>query len=142
MFNKSEVARLRAWREFRNELESSADPVQDTIDLYNTAPIVSIAVDPYNIKTWPDPWQLLSENSYCDLGILLGIAYTLQLTDYFSHTKQIITINTNKKVAETKYLLYINKKVIGFDRTRWLEVDEFDSKNWTVESKTLLPLYY
>ena len=113
MFNKSEVARLRAWREFRNELESSADPVQDTIDLYNTAPIVSIAVDPYNIKTWPDPWQLLSENSYCDLGILLGIAYTLQLTDYFSHTKQIITINTNKRLQKPNICCILIRKLLG-----------------------------
>ena len=142
MFDKSEVDRLRAWREFRNQLELSKDPVQDTIGLYNTAPIVSISVDPYNTETWPDPWELLNENTYCDFGIILGIAYTLQLTDRFSHTDQKITINTNKEVAETKYLLYTDNKVIGYNRTKWIGVDEFDSTKWAVESTFVLPSYY
>ena len=142
MFDKSEVDRLRAWREFRDQLELSKNPVQDAIGLYNTAPIVSISVDPYSTETWPDPWELLNENTYCDFGIILGIAYTLQLTDRFSHTDQKITINTNKEVAETKYLLYTDNKVIGYNRTTWIGVDEFDNTKWAVESTFVLPSYY
>ena len=38
MFDKKYEDRLTIWREFRNELETSADPLQDTIDFYNQAP--------------------------------------------------------------------------------------------------------
>ena len=31
--------------------------------------------------TWPDPWQLLSDNIYCDLAKGLGIMYTITLLD-------------------------------------------------------------
>jgi hypothetical protein len=31
--------------------------------------------------TWPDPWQLLSDNIYCDLARGLGILYTITLLD-------------------------------------------------------------
>ena len=30
---------------------------------------------------WPDPWQLLSDNHYCDLARALGILYTITLLD-------------------------------------------------------------
>jgi hypothetical protein len=30
---------------------------------------------------WPDPWQLLSDNVYCDLARALGIMYTIILLD-------------------------------------------------------------
>lgn len=34
-----------------------------------------------DIKTWPDPWQLLSDNVYCELARGLGILYTISLLD-------------------------------------------------------------
>jgi hypothetical protein len=30
---------------------------------------------------WPDPWQLLSDNIYCDLARGLGILYTITVLD-------------------------------------------------------------
>lgn len=32
-------------------------------------------------KTWPDPWQLLADNIYCDLARALGMLYTIRLID-------------------------------------------------------------
>jgi hypothetical protein len=31
--------------------------------------------------TWPDPWQLLSDNVYCEVARGLGILYTITLLD-------------------------------------------------------------
>jgi hypothetical protein len=31
---------------------------------------------------WPDPWQLLYDNIYCDLARGLGICYTLAMIDH------------------------------------------------------------
>jgi hypothetical protein len=31
---------------------------------------------------WPDPWQLLSDNMYCDIARGLGILYTITLVDH------------------------------------------------------------
>jgi hypothetical protein len=39
-----------------------------------------------DVETWPDPWQLIEENTYCDLAKTLGIVYTLYLT---SHKKEL-----------------------------------------------------
>jgi hypothetical protein len=31
--------------------------------------------------TWPDPWQLLSDDVYCEVARGLGILYTITLLD-------------------------------------------------------------
>ena len=84
MTNKPYEVRLSEWSSFRESLEISKDPFQDVINYYNQFPIVSIHTDPYDMKSWPDPWDLIHENEYCEYCILLGMCYTLQLTDRFS----------------------------------------------------------
>lgn len=116
MFDKKYEDRLRAWVEFRARLENSDTPIQDTIDFYNRAPLVSISVDPYDETTWLDPWNLLYENTYCDFSIILAMAYTLQLTTRFTGSKFEIHICTNYEVSEVKYLLYIDQTVLGYCR--------------------------
>jgi len=86
MFNsiRSFEDRLSQWAEFRDNLEDYVDPIQATIDQYSKAPEVSIHTDPYDQTSWPTPWELIKENHYCAFCKLLGIAFTLQLTDSFS----------------------------------------------------------
>ena len=84
MFDKNMEDRLRAWSDFRNNLEDEPDPFKSTIELYNLAPLVTYNIDPDSPMTWPNPWELLNENQYDDLGYILGIGYTLGLTDRFS----------------------------------------------------------
>ena len=31
------------------------------------------------MDNWPDPWELLSENTYCEVARALGMCYTLYL---------------------------------------------------------------
>jgi hypothetical protein len=138
MFNKKYEDRLRCWNEFRSNLETTEDPIQETIDLYNLCPLVSIQVDPYDQETWLDPWQLLYENTYCKFAAILGIAYTLQLTERFSQTPFEIHICTDKKNSEVKYLLYVANKVIGYNITRAVDVAEI-SQSITIEKIYQLP---
>jgi hypothetical protein len=34
---------------------------------------------PHEIDAWPDPWELLVENTYCTVARALGMCYTLLL---------------------------------------------------------------
>lgn len=140
MFDKSEGERLRLWHDFRETLETADDPIQNTIDLYSKAPITSISTDPYDPETWMDPWELLNYNMYCDFGKILGIGYTLSLTDRFSSVPKMIHISTNKKVAETKYLLYIGDVVIGYHFDKCIHKNEID-REWIAERVIALPSY-
>lgn len=114
MFDKTYEQRLALWREFRDHLETAVDPIQDTIDLFSKAPSVSMAADPYTPSTWPDPWETVKENCYCDFVKTLAICYTLQLTDRFSHSHFEIHITQDKERSSTDYLLFIDDRVVGF----------------------------
>ena len=115
MFNLNYEQRLKSWSAFRNSLEQSVDPLQDVIEFYKDAPLVSIHTDPYNREMWPDPWELINENEYCDYCIILGMCYTLQLTDRFSGEHFEIHITLDEENTGHLYLLVVGDRVLGFD---------------------------
>ena len=58
---------------------------------------------------WPDPWQLLSDNVYCDLARALGILYTISLLDRadMADAELVLTKEGDNlvQVAQGKYIL-------------------------------------
>jgi hypothetical protein len=114
MFDKTYEDRLRAWHEFRNTLESAEDPIQEAINQYNQVPTVSLHTDPWTQEMWPNPWELIQENQYCEFCKLLGICFSLQLTDTFSQSKFEIHIGIDNENSNTHYLLFVDDFVIGY----------------------------
>ena len=141
MFDMNVQDRLRAWFDFRNKLENDDTPFQSTLELYNKAPITSFRIDPYTPDTYPDPWELLDENLYDDFGYILGIGYTLRLTDRFSQEPIKITITQDNKRSCNYYLLHIQDKVIGFDREKIIDENELP-KSLFIESIYEIPCDY
>lgn len=115
MFNKNYEERLSNWQVFRSNLNTSSDALLDVIRFYQQAPIVSIHTDPYNKETWPSPWELLYENQYCSFCKILGMCYSLQLTESFKDKEFEIHIGVDRQNHETYYLLSIDSNVIGFN---------------------------
>lgn len=116
MFNQTYEERLQQWSNFRESLELSSDPLQDVIDQYKFVPTVSIHTDPWSQDMWPNPWELIQENQYCDFCIVLGQCYSLQLTDRFSGSDFEIHIGIDNSKSADYYLLQINDRVIGYDK--------------------------
>ena len=114
MFDKTYEERLVSWREFRDSLSRSKDPISDTIECYSFAPRVGMHTDPYDTTTWPSPWELLDENIYCNYCILLAICYTLQLSEQFKGVSAEIHIGINREESDTWYLLQIDNNTIGY----------------------------
>jgi len=106
--------RLTAWKSFRETLEVSPDPFQDVIDFYNKAPRTNIHADPYDRSTWPTPWELLEENQYCEFCRVLGLCYSLQLTERFSGSDCEIHIGIDRKESRIVYLLQIENSILGW----------------------------
>ena len=59
-------------------------------------------------ETWPGPWDLLADNTYCSLARALGIVYTLLLIDH-EKVDEIEIIETDDgnlvQVNNGKYIL-------------------------------------
>ena len=66
------------------DLETSTDPIQDVIDNYNTAPTVSIHTDPWDQRPGQTPGSLYKRISTVSSARVLGMCYSLQLTDRFN----------------------------------------------------------
>lgn len=107
--------RLAAWRDFRITLEASNDPIQEAINYYSKIPLVKFQCDPYDRTTWPSPWETIQENTYCEFVKILGMCYTLQLTDRLKHETFEIHITHEQESSEIHYLLFIGDRVVGFN---------------------------
>lgn len=114
MFSNCFEDRLAAWRLFRVGLETSAEPLDDVIQMYATAPLMSIHTDPWDQSTWPQPWQLVDDNQYCCFRIVLGYCYSLQLTDMFKACRFEIHIAMDYKSSQMYYLLFVDDSVLGY----------------------------
>ena len=81
IFQSTYEARLQDWFQLRQSVTSL--PIEQqciTIDKWwQDAPLVTHHLHPHDIDNWPDPWELLSENTYCEVARALGMCYTLYL---------------------------------------------------------------
>lgn len=98
MFDLRSNERLNYWKQFRDKLEISSDPLQNVIDLWIKAPFVNTYLDPFNPNSWPDPWHLILDGKYDDLAICLGMLYTIKLTQRFYD----VTCEIHMSIGEEK----------------------------------------
>lgn len=108
MFDLNETNKLQQWKNFRNSLEVSSTAFEDVAQFWSRTPFVSNYLDPFDSKSWPDPWQLILNNKFDDLGIVLGMCYTLQLTERFKDNKFEIHMSMSQLKKDWRYVLLID----------------------------------
>lgn len=110
VFEVYDTERLTAWKEFRDSLEDSNTPFDDVIELWSKAPFVNSYLNPHHPASWPDPWHLMLDGKYDDLGLVLGMLHTLKLTQRFEHSKFELysTLNNNS----TTYFLIVDSYIV------------------------------
>ena len=104
-------ARLESWNLLRNQTQTlSIEPALEEINRWWFQP----PWRPYYLHwddqaTWPDPWQLLSDDVYCDLARGLGILYTISLLDRADMVDATLVLTETGdnlvQVAKVKYIL-------------------------------------
>ena len=76
--------RLAAWHNLRESIPTQ--PIEIALAAVNTwwavAPWTAYHLHWDEYETWPNPWQLLDDNLYCDVAKCLGICYTLTLAEH------------------------------------------------------------
>jgi hypothetical protein len=81
VFQLSYEARLRSWYDLRSQIEQS-DTKTKCVEIdkwWQKAPLVNHHLHILDSESWPDPWELLVENTYCTVARALGMCYTLLL---------------------------------------------------------------
>lgn len=135
MFDLNETNKLQQWKNFRNSLELSSTAFEDVAQFWSRAPFVSNYLDPFDSKSWPDPWQLIINNKFDDLGIVLGMCYTLQLTERFKDNKFEIHMSMSQLKKDWRYMLLIDDNtVLNWNYgsvTNFNEIDANLTKIWS-----------
>ena len=104
-------ARLESWNLLRDQCTNL--PVTAALEDINAwwfrAPWTAYHLHWDDSGAWPDPWQLLSDNIYCELARGLGILYTITLLDRadLAPAELVLTAESGNLVLVTpeKYIL-------------------------------------
>ncbi len=105
------AARLESWNLLRDQCSNL--PVESALQNINSwwfrAPWRPYYLHWDDQATWPDPWQLLSDDMYCELARGLGILYTITLLDRADLTPVELILTEDDvnlvRVAKEKYIL-------------------------------------
>ena len=75
--------RLAAWNSLRDRVRDQPKPyaLEEINIWWQQTPWRAYHLHWDDRQDWPDPWQLLSDNIYCDLARGLGILYTITVLD-------------------------------------------------------------
>jgi len=107
-FSSDYYQRIIEWMQLRNSLEWSKTPFDTLTDFYQAIPKITLNADPYDSTTWPGPWELIEENQYCDFTKVLGMCYSLQLTNRFKNSKIRMYTGTDSYEEDILYWLSVD----------------------------------
>jgi hypothetical protein len=105
------ASRLASWNQLRDQCGNL--PTQSALETINAwwfrAPWRPYYLHWDDQATWPDPWQLLSDDIYCELARGLGILYTITLLDRADLAPAELVLTQDDvnlvQVAKEKYIL-------------------------------------
>jgi len=111
MFQQKPEDRLRSWRDFRSTLDIL--PLESALarvaEYWARAPFAPYHLDPESVDTWPNPWELVDENVYCDIAKCLGIVYTMLLTKHRMDLDIEVRVYENPKNLHEYNLAWFNQ---------------------------------
>jgi len=114
VFQNSYDKQFSIWKKFRNKIDKSEQPLEDTIKFWAMAPLVNKHLDVYRIDTWPDPWQIIKDGKYNDFTINLMIGHTLKLSERFNESQIEIRTYLDMDSKIVYNTCYIDNKVLNY----------------------------
>ena len=110
MWQSHPEQRLIAWANLRNECKDNPNLESVITKIHNwwqQAPMVLRYLHTDLIDEWPDPWELIAENTYCSLAKCLGMCYTVRMLDRQDiHNLCISEVNNNDYIVQVNNGLY------------------------------------
>ena len=110
--------RLESWNNLRDtcQLLSPEKALEDINSWWFAVPWRPYYLHWDDQLNWPDPWQLLSDDIYCELARGLGILYTITLLDRADIASAELVLSKNGhnlvQVDKSKYILNWDKSTI------------------------------
>lgn len=136
MVLKNYEDRLLIWKNLRAKIDIEGS-IQPAIDFWNQVPETKRNIDPYDPNTWPEPWEMIEENQYCEYTKILALGYTLMLTDTFKDWHYEVKIGVDRTQSKLYYMLVAGDYVLGFDKTKSIHISELPNEIHIEQSHVL-----
>lgn len=83
MWHKKYQDRLASWVDLRDQCRHQTLPaaLESIQNWWHQSPWQAYYLHWDDRHKWPDPWQLLADNMFCDVARALGMLYTVHLLD-------------------------------------------------------------
>jgi|TARA_B110000503_G_scaffold123795_1_gene189719 hypothetical protein len=112
-------SRLDSWNQLRKQV--TEQPVELALETINSwwfqTPWTAYHLHWDDHLSWPDPWQLLSDNLYCEVARGLGILYTITLLDRGDmDSAELVLTKDDRNLV----LLDKSKYILNWDKTNIL----------------------
>lgn len=124
IFQLEYEARLQSWHDLKEVLRKS-DLQTRCIQIdkwWQNAPTVTHYLHIKDTHNWPDPWELLVENLYCNVAKALGMCYTLYMID----VKNFQMVTASDKMGNDVVLVMVeNTHILNY----WPNTVETNSLN-------------
>jgi len=110
VFSQDYYSLLKSWYDLKENLSNqNLKTICVEVDkFWQQCPLVNYYLHPDFIQDWPDPWQLLNDNSYCSYARALGMIYTL----WFLNIKTIELVEASDSDNNQVVLVLVDEKYI------------------------------
>lgn len=130
--------RLQEWNDLRSQCANldTETALMHINDWWFRVPTINRYLHWDDWNHWPDPWQLLADDYYCEVARALGIVYTVQMTDIQLESMQLAQCNEGVlvQIDHGKYILnwapgdLLNISSYHFNITKTLDTDVFQDR--------------
>ena len=122
--------RLKSWSELRSQCEEL--PLEQALDhiasWWGPAPRMNNVIHWNDQSNWPDPWDLLADNSYDELALALGMSYTVSMIDKFDCSVEIAQATDDQGQELNLVLVDDRKYILNYDPWSAVSKEQFKFK--------------
>ena len=132
--------RLKAWSDLRTNLQNlSLEAKCVEVDkFWQSVPIQTYYLHTDYIKDWPTPWELISDNVYCNYARALGMIYTLLLTG----TKNLELVEAKDDNSNEVILVLVDDAKYVLNYWPNMVVNNLITDFQIIKTFDVSPLYY
>ena len=131
--------RLAAWNSLRDRVRNQPkhDALAEINAWWQQTPWRAYHLHWDDRSDWPDPWQLLSDNIYCDLARGLGILYTVTVLDRDDLQDAVLIDSDQGNLV----LVEDGKYILNWDQSLGLNINLQQNKHHIAQSDVKQQLY-
>ncbi len=133
---------MAQWKTVRTQLKekSEQEQLQSVVDFWMKAPLKKMAYDPERLDEYPSPWDMMTDNDWCQNSIAIGMDFTLRLGGWDADRLQIKMIRDYDLSVQQLVLVVDGKYVLNYEYG--VVADEITSNHDVLDSWTFTGKHY